>query len=143
MPDPLWPEDLAFQRLARTVRDGVTIAINSGLRISSRRGPDCCCPLGAALLITGKREASHPGASHFVTILSRRIALWDSGAVLPDERMVWAFIAAFEEGTVSTSSVTTVEAASRLGIWYRRRFLGQKEQVRLTAQKLTRTKASG
>lgn len=124
---PYWPSDLAFLALARSVSDGVTYAINSGLRISARRGVDCYCPLGAALLLTGKREASHPGASHFLTALSRRVALWDSDTVLPDEKMVWAFIGAFEAGSVSASSIVPVEASGRLGIWYRQRFLGLRE----------------
>lgn len=139
---PYWPNDLAFLALARVVSDGVTYAINSGFKISQRRGIDCYCPLGAALLLTGKREASHPGASHFLNILSRRVALWDSETVLPDEQMVWAFIAAFEEGKVSTSYVVAVEGASRLGIWYRKHFLSLKEApYRPPGQKLTKSRA--
>lgn len=138
-----WPSDLAFRYLASAVSDGVTYAVNSGMRISERRGINCCCPLGAALLLTGKREASHPGAAHFLNVLSRRVALWDSDTVLPDGQMVWAFIAAFEVGSVSTSLITTVEASSRLGIWYRKRFLGLKEAPYCPpGQKLTKPKVA-
>lgn len=133
-----WPEDLAFRYLASVVRDGVTYAVNSGMRITARRGVNCCCPLGAALLLTGKREASHPGAPSFLSVLSRRVALWDSETVLPDEQMVWAFVAGFDVGQVSTSFNTAVEGASRLGIWYRREFTGQKEALRELKRKIAR-----
>jgi hypothetical protein len=130
----LWPEDPAFQTFARKVADGVLWAINTGQRISSMRtfvtGHPCMCPLGATLIKDSPRASSHPAAPAFVTALSRRVALWDSTTALPDERMVWAFIRGFEHGEPSVSSVAAVEASGRLGVVYRRLYLGKREARR-------------
>lgn len=121
-----WPEDPAFQTLARAVADGVTLAINHGLRITcSRRSDLCCCPLGAVGLSRGRQHSSHPSAYNFLSALSRRVALFDSDTVLPDEQMVWAFIGGFEEGRESPSPNFAVQASAELGIVYRKRFEGQ------------------
>jgi hypothetical protein len=133
----LWPEDPAFQTFARKVADGVLWAINTGQRISDLRTElkhslpnNCMCPLGATLIKDDPRASSHPGAPRFVAALSRRMALWDSTTALPDERMVWAFIRGFEHGEPSVSSVTAVEASGRLGVVYRRLYLGKREARR-------------
>ena len=124
-----WPEDKAFQTFARKVADGALWAKLTKQTISEfRSGPTCMCPLGAAIVKDNPRASHHPGAVHFITMLARRVPLWDSDTVLPDERMVWAFIAGFEEGQVSASRVPAVEASGRLGIEYRRRFLRKGEE---------------
>lgn len=122
----VWPEDPAFRTLARAVADGVTIALNGGLRITRARRSDlCCCPLGAVLISRGRQHSTHPGASAFLSVLSRSVALFDTETVLPDERMVWAFIGGFEEGRESPSPNFAVQASAELGIVYRKRFEGQ------------------
>ncbi len=111
------------QALARKVRDGVMGARAQGFSIALTRGPNCCCPLGATLLLLGRaRLASHPAASFFLCQLWR-----EAGAdLIPDEQMVWAFIAGFEEGVESRSHVDAIRASGRLGLEYRARYLKKK-----------------
>lgn len=143
MTAPPWPEDKAFQTLARRVADGMLWAALTGQRVTAERmGQNCMCPLGATLLKDNRRASGHPGADHFITMLSRRVPLWDSDTVLPDEQMVWAFIAGFEEGQCSTSRNPAVEASGRLGIEYRKRFL-RKGEERLTQQTRRQRKKRG
>ncbi len=119
-PEP-WPEDLAFQTLARKVRDGVMLVEHQGEKIAASRGVGCCCPLGAALrLQSTKRAASHPGASAFVHALVYGADLDLTVEAIPDEKMIWAFIAGFEAGMESKSDNYAVRAAGRLGLEYRR-----------------------
>lgn len=121
--DP-WPEDPAFQMLARRVRDGVMIAEHEGLKISRKRGDNCCCPLGATLLMLNRNRATtHPSASYFCSWLDRPR---DCTETYPDEKMIWAFICGFEEGIESASLNYAVKAAARLGVVYRERCLKRK-----------------
>lgn len=126
-PEQPWPEDLAFQTLARKVADGVLWAVNTGQRITpSRLTDNCMCPLGATIIKDRRGGPSHPGAHAFLSAISRRISLADSDTVLPDAQMIWAFIAGFESGAESISSIDAVRASARLGLWYRKRFTGMR-----------------
>lgn len=128
IPPADYSADLGFLTFARKVEDGVLWAVNTGHRIHARRlDALCMCPLGATLCSLNPRHPQHPGAEIFLNVLSRSVALSDSSTVLPDQRMVWAFIRGFE-GIDLYSRGDTARACQALGRVYRERFVPRAER---------------
>jgi len=59
MTDFEWPDDQAFRKFAAKIADAVTVAINNGVSIGTKRG--CRCPLGCITRVTqpNQCEFSH------------------------------------------------------------------------------------
>lgn len=54
-----WPDDPEFRRFAAKLADAVMLAQSRGYIIGTEGPPNCCCPLGVALV---PGDWSHPGS---------------------------------------------------------------------------------